>query len=98
MTRPAATIASLATAWLVLVVLTLLSLGLGQWLHGAPWLPALVAAIVWFKGSLVARRFIEADRAPPFIRRLLRGFIAFTLVALVLTAFYGAQFARWASL
>lgn len=96
--RPATTIAPLVTAWLALVALTLLSLGLGQWFHGATWLPVLVAAIVWLKGSLVASRFIEAELATPFIRNVLRGFIAFTPLALVLTAFYGTQFARWATL
>jgi hypothetical protein len=58
----------------------------------------LVAAIVWIKGWLVARRFIEAEQAHPFIRNVLRGFIAFTPVALLLTAFFGHQFARWAVL
>ena len=96
--RPTTTIAPLAAAWLALVALTLLSLGLGHWFHGAAWLPLLVAAIVWLKGTLVARRFIEADLATPFIRNVLRGFIAFTPIALVLTAFYGPQFARWATL
>lgn len=96
--RPGTNIAPLAATWLALVALTLLSLGLGHWFHGAAWLPLLVAAIVWLKGTLVARRFIESELATPFIRNLLRGFIAFTPVALVLMAFYGAQFARWATL
>jgi len=96
--RPSTAIAPLATAWLALVALTLLSLGLGQWFHGAAWLQLLVAAIVWLKGTLVARRFIESGQATPFIRNVLRGFIAFTPVALVLTAFWGTQFARWATL
>ena len=97
-TTPAANLRPLATAWLVLVALTLLSLGLGQWFHGAPWMPLLVAAIVWIKGLLIARQFIEARLAHAFIARVLRGFIAFTPIALVLTAFFGSQFARWASL
>jgi hypothetical protein len=96
--RPNTALAPLATAWLALVALTLLSLGLGHWFHGAAWLQVLVAAIVWIKGSLVARRFIEAELAPPFIRNVLRGFIAFTPIALLLTAFYGQQLARWATL
>lgn len=95
---PAANLRPLAAAWLVLIVLTLLSLGLGQWFHGAPWMPLLVAAIVWIKGLLIARQFIEARLAHAFIARVLRGFIAFTPIALVLTAFFGSQFARWASL
>lgn len=95
---PAANLRPLAAAWLVLIALTLLSLGLGQWFHGAPWMPLLVAAIVWIKGLLIARQFIEARLAHAFIARVLRGFIAFTPIALVLTAFFGSQFARWASL
>ena len=89
---------TLTLTWLALVALTLLSLGLGQWFHGAAWLQLLVAGIVWIKGWLVAQKFIEAELAHPFIRRVLKGFIAFTPVALVLTAFYGRQFARWATL
>jgi hypothetical protein len=96
--QPTSKLTPLTVTWLALVGLTLLSLGLGQWLHGAAWLQLLVAAIVWIKGSLVARNFIESDLAHPFIRNLLRGFIAFTPMALVLTAFYGQQFARWATL
>lgn len=88
----------LTTAWLALLALTVISPGLGQWFHGAAWLPLLVAAIVWIKGMLVARQFIEAGLAHPFIARVLSGFIAFTPLALVLTAFFGGQFARWASL
>lgn len=95
---PPAALAPLTFAWLALVALTLFSLMLGQWFHGATWLPVLVAAIVWVKGWLVARRFIEAAQAHPFIRNVLRGFIAFTPVALLLTAFFGHQFARWAVL
>lgn len=96
--RPATSIAPLAAAWLLLVALNLFSLALGHWFHGATWLPLLVAAILWLKGTLVARRFIESGLATPFIRNLLRAFIAFTPIALVLTAFWGHQFARWATL
>jgi len=96
--HPGTTLTPLTLTWLALVALTLLSLGLGQWLHGAAWLQLLVAGIVWIKGWLVAQKFIEAELAHPFIRRVLKGFIAFTPVALVLTAFYGPQFARWATL
>lgn len=96
--RPGTSLAPLSIAWLALIVLTLVSLGLGQWFHGASWLPILVAAIVWLKGTLVARHFIEADLAHPFIRNVLRVFIAFTPLALLATAFYGEQLARWATL
>jgi hypothetical protein len=96
--QPGTSLAPLTVAWLALVALTLLSLGLGQWFHGAAWLQLLVAAIVWIKGALVARHFIESELAHPFIRNVLRGFIAFTPLALVFTAFYGERFARWATL
>lgn len=97
---PPANLLKLTATWLVLVALTLFSLGigLGRWFHGAAWLPLLVAAIVWVKGMLVARQFIESQAAHPFIARVLDGFIAFTPVALILTAFFGSQFARWATL
>jgi hypothetical protein len=67
----------LTVAWLALVALTLISPALGRWFHGADGLPLLVAAIVWIKGWLVARHFIEARLAHPFIARVLAGFIAF---------------------
>ncbi|MDR2239604.1 MAG: hypothetical protein LBE33_04110 [Zoogloeaceae bacterium] len=85
-------------AWLTLVALTLVSLELGANFHRATWLPVAVAVIVWLKGALVARYFIEANLTTPFIRNVLRVFIAFTPIALVLTAFFGASFARWATL
>lgn len=95
---PSTALAPLVSAWLILVLLTLASLGLGHWFHGAAWLPPLVAAIVWLKGALVARRFIESPLAHPFIAWVLRVFIAFTPAALVLSAFFGRQLARWATL
>lgn len=91
-------LAPLTYTWLALVALTLFSLGIGQWFHGMVWLPLLVAAIVWVKGIVIARYFIESHLTHPFIRRVLRYFIAFTPVALVLVVFFGSQFARWATL
>ena len=91
-------LAPLTYAWLGLVVLTLLGLGLGQWFRGVSWQPLVVAAIVWIKGWLVCRHFIESQLAHPFITRILRAFILFAPIALVLTAFFGSQFARWATL
>ena len=95
---PSTSLVPLTLTWLVLCVLTVLSLGLGQWFHAAAWLPLLVAVIVWVKGTLVARYFIESELAHPFIRRLLMGFIAFAPLWLILTGFYGGQFAQWGSL
>ncbi|WP_374321561.1 hypothetical protein, partial [Brevundimonas sp.] len=88
----------LTAAWLALVALTLVGLGLGEWFRDARWLPLLVAAIIWLKGALVARCFIESHVAHPFIARLLQGFIAVAPGALLLTAFFGDTLARWASL
>lgn len=95
---PIASVGPLVLAWLILVVLTLVSLGLGEWFHGAAWLPLLVAAIVWVKGTLVAHRFIESRLAHPFITWVLRAFVAFAPAALILTAFFGRELARWATL
>lgn len=96
--QPGTALAPLAVAWLALVLLTLLSLMLGQSSHGATWLQLVVAAIVWVKGVLVSRRFIESDLAHPFIKNVLRVFIAFTPVALVLTAVYRQEFAALVTL
>jgi len=96
--RPNTSLRPLLVTWLILVALTLLSLWLGEHFHGVVWLQLLVAIIIWIKGSLVARHFIEANLAYPFIRNVLRVFIAFTPIALALTAFFGTQFARWATL
>ena len=96
---PAAAASTAPTlAWLALLALTLASLALGHWLHGVPWLALPVAAIIWLKGWLVARHFIESHIAHPFIARLLQGFIAIAPAALILTAFFGDTLARWATL
>lgn len=89
---------SLFLAWIGLLTLTAISLGLGAWFHESRWLPLPVAAIVWLKGSLVARHFLESPRAHPLIVWLLRVFVGFAPAALVLTAFFGREFARWATL
>ncbi len=88
----------LYTVWLVLIGLTLLSVALGQGFHSADWLPLLVAAIVWIKGWLVGRYFIETQLATPFVRRVVAVFIAFAPCALVVTGFFGPSIARWTSL
>ncbi|MGL5987253.1 MAG: hypothetical protein EKK59_09630 [Neisseriaceae bacterium] len=88
----------LYVVWLLLSGLTLLSVALGQGFHSANWLPLLVAAIVWVKGWLVSRYFIETQLATPFIRRLVAVFIAFAPLALVITGFFGASIARWTAL
>ena len=88
----------LTAAWLILVALTLVSLGLSEWFRDVRWLPLLVAAIIWIKGALVARCFIESHVAHPFIARVLSVFIAISPLALIATAFFGGTLARWATL
>lgn len=97
-TAPAPRLLAPTLAWLALLALTFVSLLLGRWLHGSPALPWLVAAIVWLKGWLICRCFLEAPLAHPFIRRVLAGFVLAVPVALVLVALFGAEFARWATL
>ncbi len=88
----------LTAAWLGLVALTLVGLALSEWARDLRWLPLVVAAMLWLKGALVARCFIESSVAHPFIARLLGIFIALAPLALVATAFFGSTLARWASL
>jgi hypothetical protein len=92
--RTSARLAPLIFAWLGLMALTLVSLGLGAWLRGAVWLPLLVAAVIWLKAWLVATYFLEARLSRTFIRRLIWVFIGFAPVALVLTDLFGRQFAN----
>lgn len=96
--KPSIHLQPLVFAWLVLVTLTLISLELGGRFHGSQWLQVVVAVIVWLKGWLVSRHFIEVHLATRFIRHLLQGFIAVAPLALVLTAFFWDVFARWATL
>ena len=88
----------LTAAWLGLVALTLLGLALSEWFRDLRWLPLIVAGIIWLKGALVARSFIESHLAHPFIARLLQVFIAIAPIALVATAFFGSTLARWATI
>lgn len=88
----------LVLAWAALVALTLISLVLGQGFRDIPGLPWLVGAIIWLKGLVVARAFLESRQAHPFIRRLLLGFIAFPPLALIATLYASEQIARWFSL
>jgi len=80
--------------WLALMLLSLFSLVLGEWVGEATWLPAIVATVIWLKAWLVARWFLEAFQCITFIRRLILGFIAFAPIALVLTDTLGTQLAQ----
>jgi hypothetical protein len=88
----------MTAAWLLLVTLTLLSLGLSEWFRNIPLLPLLVAGIIWLKGAVVARCFIETHVAHPFIKRVVKVFIALAPLALLATSFFGSTLARWATL
>lgn len=80
-------------AWAGLVLLSLLSIGLGEWVSEAAWLPSLVGAIIWLKGWLVARYFLEAPLCHTLLRRIIWTFVAFAPIALVLTDTFGHQLA-----
>lgn len=88
----------LALAWLGLVLLTLVSLGLGQWFRGIASLPWWIAGLIWAKGAVVGMAFIGTRGCHPFIRRLIHGFILLPPAGLLLTAYFGPTLARWASL
>ena len=83
------TIPTPVVVWLGLLALSLTGLLLGEHFGHRPWMPLLVAAIIWVKGSLVAHYFIESHTAHPFVRWLLRIFIAFVPLALVISAWFG---------
>ncbi len=89
---------SLTLAWLALVALTLASIALGKWSAAAPWPPLLMALIIWTKCAIVADRFIEANRAHPFVRRVVQTFIVLAPLALVLATLFGPGIGRWTTL
>jgi uncharacterized membrane protein YoaK (UPF0700 family) len=89
---------ALTLVWLALLLLTAVSLAAGEWFYAAGWLPLLVAALIWVKGTLVARYFIETPQAHPFIVWLLRLFIAFAALALLITSYFPATLARWTTI
>lgn len=76
---------TLTWAWMGLLFLTAVGLATGQMSGHASWLPALVALLIWLKGWIVARYFLNADEAHPFVTWLVRIFTAFAPVALILT-------------
>ncbi|MCL2656453.1 MAG: hypothetical protein FWD62_03350 [Betaproteobacteria bacterium] len=80
-------------AWLGLLALTGFSLWLARWSGHAAWLQLPVAAIIWFKGWIVARFFIETRLAHPFIAWVVRVFIVCVPLALILTVWLGERFA-----
>lgn len=85
---PAPATAALDRAWLALIALTLLAPLLAATLHGAAGLPFAVALLVWIKGRLVAHHFLESARLHPFLRNVLRVFVAFAPLALAALALW----------
>lgn len=76
---------TLVYAWSGLLLLTVAGLLVGSaWGH-ASWLPVLVAGLIWLKGWVVGRYFLNIDDAHPYVAWLVRIFTAFAPVALLLT-------------
>ncbi|WP_420473494.1 hypothetical protein [Noviherbaspirillum sp. ST9] len=79
----------LTLAWLGLLFLSAAGLAAGLRAGHASWLPIIVAALIWLKGWLVTRYFLNAAEAHPYVTWLLRIFTAFAPAALVLTTTLG---------
>lgn len=77
---------TLTWAWVGLLGLTVFSLLLGQTMHGQTRLEWCVALLVWAKAWMVSEYYLEARTAHPFIRRVIRGFILFAPIGLVLSS------------
>lgn len=72
-------------AWSGLLLLTMAGLLVGSaWGH-ASWLPVVVAALIWIKGWVVGRYFLNIHDAHPYVAWLVRIFTAFAPAALLLT-------------
>jgi hypothetical protein len=77
-------------AWLGLVALTLASLFIAEWLPaGMSGLALLIAAIIWAKGWILARFYLETELSRRIIRRATWAFVAFVPVGLLLTSYFG---------
>lgn len=92
------TFSALTHAWLALIALTLASLALGKWSATIPWLPVVMAIVMWAKCAIIADRFIEANQAHPFVRRVVQVFIALAPSALILVTLFGSEISRWTAL
>jgi hypothetical protein len=88
----------LVLTWLVLIALSFTSPQLGQDFGGDQGVRLAVAAIIWIKGTLIARYFFEIDHARPFIRRVVHGFVAIVPLTIILTHFFGDAFLRLVTL
>lgn len=97
-TKPLYSLKPLFIAWAALIILTMISVLLGQILKNTEGLTEMVAGIIWLKAWLVAYFFLEASHCHTFIRRLVFIFIAYAPILLVLTDLYGERFAAWVTL
>lgn len=77
---------SAALAWLALVVLSAVSLTLTHQGHGVSASALVVAALVWIKAQIVARRFLELDHASPTFQWAINIFMAYGPIGLVVIA------------
>ena len=78
---------SATSAWLWLVLLTVLCLALAVAQRGLlPWVGWLVAALIWLKARLVVVHYLEIQDASPLFRRIVLFFISLAPLALIVTA------------
>lgn len=75
-----------ALAWLALVVLSAVSLMLTHQGHGVSVSALVVAALVWIKAQIVARRFLELGHAGTTFQWAINIFMAYGPLGLVLIA------------
>lgn len=84
-----AAVSATTRAWLLLCLLSLLSVGVAAQSHGGLGhlvLTTLVALLAWTKAQVLLRHYLELQRAGPIFSRLLQGFAALAPLGLVLSA------------
>lgn len=90
---PSTSLRPLVLAWLGLVALTLTSLFIAEWLPHMSGLALLIACIIWLKGWLLARFYLETELSRRIIRRATWAFVGFVPLGLLLTSYFGASVA-----
>lgn len=89
MKAPSTSLRPLVLAWLGLVILTLTSLFIAEWLPGMSGLALLIAAIIWLKGWILARFYLETELSRRIIRRATWAFVIFVPLGLLLISYFG---------
>ena len=84
MKRHANSLRGLEQAWLVLVLLAMASLLLTHRTGGLSGSAFTVAALVWIKAQIVARRFLELGHAGRVFQLLIQVFMAFGPLGLIM--------------